>query len=328
MGSLHKIDIGLDPKNNARLAMKEYSKEYTNVPNTSLPQNLFNDLNVIYQYLYDTELPLNDYTFLIKARDGKFSKVYSPAIYVSRLDKNLVIKWGSEFIPILIDNGELKLKNGKKCKLVFKQEKVNGYDNPVLTSSFSVGKEMYSMSFPIRRVSLEDNIEADELEMYLESNDVNTLMEQIQEPPESSNDDNKDSYVGTGDKLVGDIIKTSYLPLGTYDVTAVRRYKNTYGIQHLIQTEIPDDNKFVATVSSQDDEGNWVQEEKEISGKVILKANSKLNKLLLSDIIVSEEKPAKLTILEKGTYNGYPTVKLDLQCEEYTLDKELFDISF
>ena len=166
--------------------------------------------------------------------------------------------------------------------------------------------------------------------MYLESNDINTLLDLIQEQPDSSNDNNdRDSYFGTGEKLVGDIIKVGNLPVGKYYLTAIRRYKNTYGIQHLVQVNIPEENKFKAIVSFQDeDTSSWVTEEKEIVGNVILKANSKLNKLLLSDPVVSTENPGVLTVLEKGEYNGYPTSKITFDCSEYTVDNELLDINF
>jgi hypothetical protein len=329
--TLHKIDINLDGKNASRLAMKQYTRDFTNIPNTALPSTLKEELGVVYEFLTDTELPLNDYTFLVKARDGRFSRVFSPAVYVSKIDKHLVIKWGAEFIPVLIEEGELKLKSGKKCKLVFKQEKVSGYDNPVLTLSFSTkDKEMYLMSFPVRRVSLEDNIEAEELEMYLDNNDISSLLDQIQEQPDpssSTQNEERDKY-STGEKLLGDIVKVSNLPVGEFPITAIRRYQNAYGIQHLVQTEISPESSFVTSVSFQDDGGNWQREEREIVGKVVLKANSKLNKLLLSDPIVSEENPATLVILEKGTFNGYDTARLELLCNEYTSDAELFDISF
>lgn len=329
--TLKKIDINLDGKNAARLAMKQYTRDYTSIVNTALPATLKGELEVVYEFLTDTELPLNDYTFLVKARDGRFSRVFSPAVYVSKIDRHLVIKWGAEFIPVLIEEGELKLKNAKKCKLVFKQEKVGGYDSPVLTLSFTTpAKEMYSMSFPIRRVSLEDNIESEELEMYLDNNDISTLLDQIQEQPDpssSTNSEERDKY-STGEKLLGDIVKVSNLPIGEYPITAIRRYQNAYGIQHLVQTDIPAEKSFVTSVSFQDDDSNWQREDREIVGKVVLKANSKLNKLLLSDPVVSEENPATLVILEKGEFNGYPVSKVDLLCDEYTSDAELFDISF
>lgn len=329
--TLRKVDINLEGKNSARLAMKEYKKDFTNIPNSALPVTLKEELNTVYEFLTGSKLPLNDYTFLVKARDGRFSRVFSPAVYVSKVDKHLTIKWGGEFIPVLIEDGGLKLKSGKKCKLVFKQEKVGGYENPVLSLSFSTkDKEMFSMSFPVRRVSLEDNITSDELELHLESNDVNTLFDLIQEQPDpssSNQNEEKDGY-NSGEKLLGDIIKVNNLPIGEYPITAIRRYKNAYGVQHLIQTNIPEEQSFIANVSFQDDDGNWQREDRKIVGKIILKANNKLNKLLLSDPVVSEENPATLVILEVGEFNGFATVKCDLLCDSYTVDEELFDINF
>lgn len=325
LATINKIDIGLEGKNSARLAMKEYSREYTNVPNSVLPEFLRNDLSEVYSFLTGSELPLNDYTFLIKAKDGRFSKVYSPAVYVSKLDNSLVIKWGANFIPVVIADGALKLSNGKKCKLTFKQEKVNGYDNPVLSLVFTNSdKQTYSMAFPVRLVSLDDEITSDELEVFLENEEISSLMDAIQEQPSSDNSES-DSYNGSGEKLLGDIIKVSDLPVGQYQITAIRRYKNSYGIQHLLQTSVED---VSALVSSQNDDGNWSKEEKVSNGKVILKANNRLNKLLLSDPVVSKEKPAILRVLEVGEFNGYRTVKVDLECDEYTVDKDILDLNF
>lgn len=328
MAKLRKIDITLEGKNSSRLAMKEYSRDYTDIPNTALPEQMKEDISVMYQYLMDKELPLNDYTFLIKSKEGKFSKVFSPAVFASKVDKTLVIKWGAEFLPIPVTEGLLQLSNKKKAKFAFKEEKINGYKTTVLAISFSKDKEMYSMSFPIKKAKLEEELPPDVLDMHLEENDIDSLLDLISEPPSASGNENNDSYTGTGEKLVGDIVKLSYLPIGEYDLVGIRRYQNSYGTQHLVQTIIPEEQKFVATVSYQDDTDTWVSEEKEITGKVILKANTKLNKLLMSDPVISEEVPAKLLILEKGEYNGYATAKIDLICKEYTADKELFDINF
>ena len=64
------IDVSTSASSLASLSGREYNSEYTALPNANLPKTLRSELDTVFQFLTGEELPLEENTFLIKARDG------------------------------------------------------------------------------------------------------------------------------------------------------------------------------------------------------------------------------------------------------------------
>lgn len=325
--TINSVDISLEGKNRARLAMRKWDKTYTNVPNSALPKTLQSTLDTIYNFFVGQSLPLEDYTFLVRADEtGKFKKVFSPAVFANPDSTGLLIKWGAENIPVVLEGGALQVKNSIKHTFKIKTQKINGYDAVVLVFSYTnkETKEVFTMPFPLRPASIEEGISEAQLELLVENNDCAGLLELVAAPP-SGNSENTE-YNGSGVKLEGPVIKMVELPVREFAITAFRRYKNSYGFQHLLQSST--DEPFTASVSSKDENGVWSQSIVEIVGNFILKANSSTNKKLMSDPVITEESPALLRVLGEDEFNGQKFVKTELEVSAYTADDNLFNVSF
>lgn len=325
MGTVNKIDVQLEGKNGSRLQIKKYDKDFTNIPNNALPSALKSNIGCVFKNLSNKDFPEDGYTFLVKSQGGNFKKLFSPAVYKDPETNNLVIKWGEDVIPLSIENGTITSpqSTNSKLKLKFSPENYGKYKKTCIVASFTEKGDVYSMPFPLRSVKLEDELDVTELELLLEEN-PNALLDRVLE----LNTKSSDNYKGSS-KLDGEyFIKISALPIGDYVVTGFKRYDNTYGVQHILQIE-PVAEEFLATTRVKNEGGEWVDLDVNVgSNRFLVKANTKLNKLLLSDPIISEEFPANLVVLEKGEYNGNITAKVEFYPVSYTVDEEQFDTNF
>lgn len=325
MAETYTVDINLEGKNRARLATHKYDKTYTNIPNSALPKNSLLVLETIYNFLTGEELALTDYTYLVRAKDGKFSKVYSPAVFSSLDNSGLVIKWGEKNIPLKLVDGKLVCENKAKHTFKVKNQRVNGWDTVVLVLGFTDSKKkIYSMAFPIKAADYEKGIDETVLENAIEENQLEVLLEQVAQLP-SANEGERE-YSGSGEKLEGPVVKFGDVPIGIYDITAFRRYKNSYGYQHLLQSfaAIP----FYADVSEKSESGEWTNSYMAIEGPFIIKASSSINKKLLSDPVITREMPAALDIYDKDEFNGRIYSKANLDVSAYTVDDEILSVNF
>lgn len=328
MGNVFKIDVTLEGKNKARLQAKKYEKDYTDIPNIALPKTLRESLENVFKNLTNQELPENDFTFMVRSDKGAFKRVFSPAVYRNPETNELVIKWGNGVIPLTLQEGKIvaPLSSNKKLKLKFTSEAFGKYKKTCVVASYSDNGDLYSMPFPIRALSLEDELDVNELEILLED-DPGSIPPRISELTTKSADDGE--YKGSSSKLDGEfLVKVSALPVGEYSVTGFRRYENNYGTQHILQVE-PVSESFLATTRVKDENDTWGDSEVSVGdSRFLVKANTRLNRLLMSDPIVSEEFPAILCVTEKGEYNGNPTAKVTFEPQSYTLDDELFSVNF
>ena len=79
---INTIDISTNAPALAPLAGREYTSEYTSLPNANLPKAMRKDLDTIFQYLTKEELPLDENTFLIKSRDSIYFRLFGPVLKV------------------------------------------------------------------------------------------------------------------------------------------------------------------------------------------------------------------------------------------------------
>lgn len=328
MGNVFKIDVQLEGKNRARLQAKKYEKDYTEIPNIALPNTLKSSLGNVYKTLTGEELPENDYTFMVKSEAGVFKKVFSPAVFKDAETNKLVIKWGKKVIPLELDKGKIEIlsASNKKLRLKFASEPFGKYKKTCIVASYSDGGDLYSMPFPVKASTLEDELDVDELELLLED-DPQAIVTRVLDLTTKGTDESE--YKGSSTRLDGEyLIKVSSLPVGEYTVTGFKRYENIYGTQHILQLE-PVENKFFAETRKKDEYGNWFDETVNVGeSRFLVKANTKLNRILMSDPVITEDSPAILRVIDKGVYNGSPTAKVELEVKSFTKDDELFSVDF
>ena len=320
-----KIDISLDDKNRARLEARSYDRAYTEIPNRALPATLSESLSVVHKGLTGEELPEQGSTFLVRAdNNGTFKRLFSPAVYSTEGGDGLLIRWGSEDIPLKVGEGGVTSESGdKKLKFSFKEEQVGKYSEAVLSVSYSKDGTVYSMPFPIKSVNWQEPVSADALDVLLDEAPQNIPAMCAVAP-----DPAKRGEGSSGPRMEGPIIKISQLPLGEYQVTTYRSRETQYGIDYLMQV-VGIEEPFVGTARQQDpNTGEWGDAEVEIVGQCICKPNNALKKVLSAEPVITPQQPATLHVLEHGTYNGYDTARCRLVCDTFVSSTDTFDLDF
>lgn len=317
-----KVNIALDERNRARLETKSYDRAYTDVPNRALPASLKEELTAIHEALTGNELPEEGNTFTVRADNaGTFKRLYSPTVF-STEDKGLIIRWGTDDIPLSVEGGKIGSPNAdKKTKFAFKEEVVGKYNETVLSVSISKSGTLFTMPFPIKAADWENGISPDVLEVLLDEN-PDAIAEQVA----IAGDPSKRGE-GNGPRLQGHIIKVAELPIGEYSITGYRVRETNYGTDYLIQAIV--EEPFVATTRVKDEATEeWGDAEVEVSGFAIVKPNTQLKKLLAADPVIDEANPATLSVLSHGEWNGYKTAKVTLKCTSFKEDESAFDLDF
>jgi hypothetical protein len=317
-----KIDVNLSERNRARLETKSYDSNYTDVPNTALPETLKAELGVIYEALTGEDLPADSNTFTVRADSGTFKRLYSPTVFATEGNQGVIIRWGDRDIPVAFDGGKVKVEGANaKTKFAFKDDLIGKYEEPVLSVSIAKEGTLYTMPFPVRSADWENRVNGDILDALLEESP-----DKIAENLAVAGDPSKRGE-GGGPRLQGPIIKVAAMPVGTYTLTAYRPRETQYGLDYLIQAVV--EEPFVATTRVKDEvTEEWGDAEVEVSGFCIVKPNGALKKLLAAEPIISEEHPATLHVIELGEYNGFATAKVALKCSAYADLADSFDLDF
>jgi hypothetical protein len=319
MAKTFKVSPALDDKNLARLQTKTYAKTYTPIPNRALPEVYREALSAIYTGITGEEFPEDGNTFLIRAEtNGVFKRLYAPMV-VSTEEGGLIIRWGSESIPLVLSAGKISTANAAKgVKFSFKEEQIGKYKEPTLNIAINSGGTLFSFPIPIRSASFEDKLSVEILDMVLDENPAG-LAEMIALAPSSNTE-------STGERMIGEFLKVAQLPLDDYEVTTYRTKEGgQYGTDYYLQVRVKE--PFVAMVSNKVGE-EWVQEEREIRDWAIVRPNTALKKLLAAEPVITPEDPATLMVLEHFEYNGNPAAKVALRCEAFSNSPDSFNIDF
>jgi hypothetical protein len=323
MATAIKINPQLDDRNKARLESKTYDRAYTNIPNRALPETYQKGLGAIYNALTGEEFPLEGSTFTVRAdAQGTFKRVYSPTVFSTEM-KGLVIRWGSQDIPLQISPGKITVAGAPKgTKFAFKEETIGKFTEAVLSVSVNDGGTLYTLPIPIRSADWDDKISADLLDLLLDEN-PEAISEKIQVASDLSK---RGENSGSGERMQGPFVKVAHLPIGEYTVTTYRTKEGgQYGTDYFLQVKI--DEPFTAPVRTQVN-GEWTDVETEVSEWCICKPNNALKKVLAAEPIIDRENPATLRVIEIGEYNGFPTAKVALKCEAFSEDVEAFSLDF
>jgi len=316
-----KISPNLDERNRARLESKSYSRAYTDIPNSALPESLRVALNSVFKALTGEDLEESGSTFTVRAdANGVFKRLYSPTVF-STAEKGLVIRWGDRDIPLEVQPGKIGTAFAQKgTKFSFKEEQIGKFTEPVLSVSTTFDGTLYTLPIPVRSADYEDKISADMLDLLLDEN-PEAIAEKIQVASDLSK-----RGESSGERMVGPFLKVSSLPLGDYKITAYRKKEGgQYGTDYFLQAQVLE--PFTAPVRAEVD-GEWMDVETEVSDWCIVRPNTALKKTLAAEPIITLDAPATLRVLEHGEYNGFPTAKCMLKVAAFAEDPDSFALDF
>ena len=316
-----KISPNLDERNRARLESKSYSRAYTDIPNSALPESLRVALNAIFKALTGEDLEESGSTFTVRAdANGVFKRLYSPTVF-STAEKGLVIRWGDQDIPLDIQPGKITTPSAPKgTKFAFKEEQIGKFTEPVLSVSTTFEGTLYTLPIPVRSADYEDKISADLLDLLLDENP-----EAIAEKVQLASDLSKRGE-SSGDRMVGPYVKVASLPIGDYKITTYRKKEGgAYGTDYFLQAQVTE--PFTAPVRAEVD-GEWTDVETEISDWCIVRPNNALKKTLAAEPLITLDSPATLRVLSHDEYNGFPTAKVLLKCAAFAEDPDSFNLDF
>lgn len=322
MATTFKILPQLDEKNRARLESRSYTRPYTDIPNRALPESYKSGLSVIFKALTGEEFDPEASTFTVKSdSNGTFQRLYSPTVF-STESGGLIVRWGERDIPLLVAPGKVGVASSPKgTKFSFKDEQIGKFTEPVLSITVPSEGTIYSLPVPIRKKDAKEEMTADLLDLLLDEN-PESISSKVYAAPDLS----KRGEYTQSERMVGPFIKVSALPVGDYKVTTYRTKEGgMYGTDYFLQVQVSE--PFVAPVRVQVD-GEWVEQETEISDWAIVRPNSSLKKVLAAEPLISPESPATLKVLEHYTYNNNPAVKVVLKCSNFVESADSFDLDF
>jgi hypothetical protein len=318
-----KISSQLDERNRARLEAKSYTRQYTDVPNRALPENLRAGLNAIYKVLSGEDLDPDGSTFTVRADpNGTFKRLYSPTV-LSTAEKGLVVRWGDRDFPLTLAPGKVGTAFApKNAKFAFKEETFGKFTDAVLTVSVPEADSLYVFPIPVRSADFEDKVSADLLDLLLDENP-----EAIAEKVAIASDLSKRGE-SSGERMFGEFVKVAQLPLGEYKVTTYRAKEGgDYGTQYYLQVQIPE--PFTANVRKKiEGTDTYGDVETEIVDWAIIKPNSKLKKILAAEPVITPDAPSTLRVLSHDTFNGFDTAEVALKCASFAENVDAFSLDF
>ena len=313
------LKVSLSENNLARLGAKTWADMYTQVPNTKLPEVLKQQLGVIYNTLTGENFPQVGFTYLVRADNGVFKKVYSPSVYKTE-EGNVIVRWGLADIPLVVETGKISAPKGnKKAKFSVREDSSGKFPETVLSVSVNEDGTLYTMSFPIRFADWENPLSADALGMLLDEA-PDSIVESLAVAP----DPNKKPTSST--RLVGPLVKIAYLPVGSYSVIGYTTREGNFGIDYEMQVVVGD--PFVAPTKQKNEAGVWEDVEVQVENLVRVKPNTAIKKILAASPVITPANPETLEILEHGEYNGYPTAKAKLSTTNFAVDESSVDLNF
>lgn len=123
--TISTLDISTNSPEFVVLSGREFTKNYTPLPNQNLPKQLRDNLSKFYTVLTgESEFPLEDNTFLIKAYEGAYTRMFGPVLKVGNPEvegleeSQFYIQWGNRFIPVSFQPGKF-FANGSEVDAEF-----------------------------------------------------------------------------------------------------------------------------------------------------------------------------------------------------------------
>ena len=112
------VDLQKNGKNFAVLANTRSEEDIKGLPNANLPMGFRNELNAVHNFIFGTDMPLgeDDFSFLLKYREGRFDKIYYPNLVKGCAENEFAndptavyIRWGKDYKKLYM--WETKKKN-------------------------------------------------------------------------------------------------------------------------------------------------------------------------------------------------------------------------
>ena len=275
--SVTTIDVGTSAPQLATLAGREYTGEYTSLPNANLPKALRRDLDVIFTFLTGEDLPLDENTFLIKSRDGVYSRLFGPVLKAgadgveSTSTGQLYIQWGPRFIPVNIVKGGFTKADGTELEAEFGSYNFSGRgEDPAMFISVDTEEGQLVLPVAVRFTDWENPVESKALNALLKKKpeDIVSLIQPVTA-----------KGTGGGARVETDSeIDFRDLPINEpFEVINYYPCKTSYGLTYRIAiNNYPEQGKVA---------GAW--------------AHSSIRPLLATKPEISAEKPATLTVRSK-----------------------------
>lgn len=129
------INVGTSAPELAPLAGREYEKAYTSLPNANLPKPMRQGLDKVFTALTGEELPLEENTFLIKAEDGVYTRLFGPILKAGSEEVEgteegkFYVQWGNRYIPIALGKEGLTTPSGSTIEAEFAEFNFSGRGN-------------------------------------------------------------------------------------------------------------------------------------------------------------------------------------------------------
>jgi hypothetical protein len=118
------LQVGTSSPDLAPLAGRLYDGQYTALPNANMPKALRKGLDKVFIALTGEELPLDENTFLIRALDGVYNRLYGPILKAGSDEVDgtqsgsFYIQWGDRFIPVSLGKEGVTVEiNGQAVNL-------------------------------------------------------------------------------------------------------------------------------------------------------------------------------------------------------------------
>lgn len=271
------IDLSTNSPELAPLAGREYTSEYTALPNANLPKLLRRNLDTVFQFLTGEELPLDENTFLIKARDGVYFRLFGPVLKVgaegveNTEDGKTYIQWGPRYIPMNFVKGGFTKADGGELEAEFGSYNFSGRgEDPALFVSVDTEDGQVILPVAVRFSDWENPTEPKALNALLKKKpeDVVALFQKA--TPKGG---------GSGPRIEADAdVDFKELEVNRpYEVIGYYPCKTSYGLTYRILIKDQPEEGQVA--------GAW--------------AHSSIRPLLSTKPEITQDKPATLTVRSK-----------------------------
>ena len=279
--SVTTIDLSTNAPQLAPLAGREYTSEYTSLPNANLPKALRKDLNTVFEFLTGEELPLDENTFLVKSRDGVYFRLFGPVLKAGAegiegtSDGQLYIQWGPRYLPVNIIKGGFTTSDGREMEAEFGSYNFSGRgEDCAMFVSVDTDNGQLVLPVAVRFTDWENPLEPKALNALLKKKpeEVVTLVQKVATKGSGGNRIEADSEVDFRELD----IQMPYEVIGYYPC------KTSYGLTYRILI-----NNYPAEAQVA---GAW--------------AHSSIRPLLSTKPEITREKPATLTLRSKEELDG------------------------
>lgn len=306
------LNVGTSSPDLAPLAGREYEKSFVSLPNANLPKAMRIGLDKVYMALTGEELPLETNTFLIKAEDGVYSRLFGPILKAGSDDVegtqsgSAYIQWGDRYIPVSLGKEGVTVDiNGQAVSLEAEFSEFNfsgrGDDHALMISvDEEDGSGQVVLPVAVRFIDWKNPPEVKALNAFMKKGKEAEILSSIQEA----------AARGTGNRQQADHeIDFRDLEEGeSYTVVSYRGVDTQYGKSYrIILADHPAEGETAEC---------W--------------AHASLRPLLATNPEISVDKPATIHIKEKSTTSDD---KIRIRCsmilsQQEEVSEDALDLNF